>query len=183
MRPFKVSADWSAASYWYEMMALSDGGELLLKGLTEHSLQGDAIVAEWFKPLGVATSFDEQGARLTKVATDNQGLVFDFTDYPDLFPAVYATCWALHINADFKGLSTLSTKESDRLTALKTELARIPENAAMPLPVFHAYNDHRIAMAMAALWPIFGTIKVDDPSVVAKSYPGFWGELNNINWD
>lgn len=179
-RPFTVSADWSAASYWYEMMALSDGGELLLKGLSEHSLQGDVIVSEWFKPLGVATTFCKQGARLKKVALDSQGLAFDFTDHPDLFPAVYVTCKALHVDAVFNGLSTLTTKESDRLKALQTELDRIPSDTTSLLPVFRTFNDHRVAMALAALWPVLGTITVDDPSVVAKSYPGFWKELSRL---
>ena len=180
-RPFSVSADWSAASYWYEMMALSDGGELLLKGLKPDSLQGDAVVAEWFKRLGVATMFDEQGAHLTKVDCDPRDLVFDFTDNPDLFPAVYATCTALGINAVFKGTATLSDKESDRINALKKELSKISRDAlSASLPVFCAHNDHRIAMSLAALWPLWGPVAVDDPSVVNKSYPQFWNELNDL---
>ena len=171
-RPFKVAADWSAASYWYEMMALSDGGELLLKGLTSDSLQGDAVVAEWFKPLGVATAFEPDGARLTKIPANPQNLVFDFTDNPDLFPAVCATCAALGVDAVFKGTATLSAKESDRLNALKAELSHLGENR-----VFRTYGDHRIAMALASLWPLYGTIAVDNPSVVEKSYPGFWNDL------
>jgi 3-phosphoshikimate 1-carboxyvinyltransferase len=171
-RPFSVSSDWSAASYWYEMMALGDGGEVLLKGLKPNSLQGDAIVARWFERLGVATTFEPEGARLTKMPADPQHLVFDFTDGPDLFPAVYATCYALGIDADFRGTDTLSSKESDRLKAMKTELSRIKEGV-----VLCAHGDHRIAMALASLWPKFGPIEIDDPSVVQKSYPGFWDYL------
>ena len=171
-RQFAVSADWSAASYWYEMMALSDGGDLLLKGLKPHSLQGDAVVAEWFKAFGVITSFKPDGARLTKVPADPHDLVFDFTHAPDLYPAVCATCAALGVDAVFKGTATLSTKESDRLNALKAELSHLGENR-----VFRTYGDHRIAMALSALWPKFGPIQVDNPSVVNKSYPNFWNEL------
>lgn len=171
-RPFAVSADWSAASYWYEMMALSDGGNLLLKGLKADSLQGDAVVAEWFKPFGVVTTFEPEGARLTKLPADPHDLVFDFTHAPDLFPAVCATCAALGVDAVFKGTATLSAKESDRLNALKAELSHLGENR-----VFRTYGDHRIAMALAALWPRFGPVQVDNPSVVNKSYPNFWNEL------
>lgn len=171
-RPFSVSADWSAASYWYEMMALSDVGELLLKGLKADSLQGDAIVAQWFKPLGVITSFEPEGARLTKGPVDLQNLVFDFTNTPDLYPAVYATCVALHLDAVFKGTETLSNKESDRLKALQTELSHLGEDR-----VFRTYGDHRIAMALASLWPIFGPVAVNDPLTVNKSYPGFWDDI------
>lgn len=171
-RPFRVSADWSAASYWYEMMALSDGGELLLKGLKADSLQGDAVVAQWFKPLGVITTFESEGARLTKGPVDLHNLVFDFTNTPDLYPAVYSTCVALNIEAVFKGTATLSDKESDRLKALNTELSHLGEDR-----VFRTYGDHRIAMALASLWPLFGPIAVDDPLTVNKSYPGFWDDL------
>lgn len=174
-RPVVVSADWSAASYWYEMMALSDGGELLLKGLKPDSLQGDAVVSEWFKPLGVLTAFDSEGACLTKIPIEPQGLVFDFTHHPDLFPAVYATCFALGLDADFRGTSILAGKESNRLEAMEIELSRIKEGV-----VLCAHGDHRIAMALASLWPVFGTIAVDNPSVVEKSYPGFWEEVNKF---
>ena len=182
VRPFTVSADWSAASYWYELLAVSDGGELLLKGLTEPSLQGDAVVAEWFKAFGVDTFFESQGARLVKrgAASIPQGLVFDFTDHPDLFPAVYATSFALGVEAEFKGTETLAAKESDRYNALKTELARIPKDFSLPMPVFSTYGDHRIAMSLAALKPLLGSIVVDDSVVVNKSYPGFWEELESL---
>ena len=171
-RPFVVSPDWSAASYWYEMMALSEGGDLLLKGLKPNSLQGDAIVAEWFKSLGVLTTFEPDGACLTKIPADPQNLVFDFTDTPDLFPAVYATCYALGLDAVFKGTATLSAKESDRFHVMQKEMAQMGEKR-----VFYAYSDHRIAMALASLWPKYGPIEVDEPSVVNKSYPSFWKEL------
>ena len=180
---FTVSADWSAASYWYEMLALSDGGELLLKGLISHSLQGDAIIVEWFKPFGITTTFEPQGARLIKqnpIKEFPQNLVFDFTNNPDLFPAVYATCVALNVDAVFKGTETLSVKESDRLNALKTELSIIPQNSPLSLPVFCTYGDHRIAMSLASLWPLFGPVTVDNPSVVGKSYPSFWEEMKRF---
>lgn len=173
--PFKVSADWSAASYWYEMLAVNErGGDLLLKGLGPDSLQGDAVVVEWFKPFGIQTTFEAEGARIIKTAAPvSQRFVFDFTNHPDLFPAVYATCFALGVDAEFRGTETLSGKESDRFKALKTELSKNP-------PVYHAYGDHRIAMALASLWPKLGPIAVDDPTVVGKSYPSFWKELNGF---
>lgn len=174
-RPFKVDADWSAASYWYEMLALSEGGDLLLKGLKLDSLQGDAVVAEWFKPLGVLTAFDSDGARLTKIAARPQNLVFDFTDTPDLFPAVYATCFALGVDAVFRGTASLADKESNRLEAMKNELSRIKGGMTLC-----TYGDHRLAMALAALWPVYGPVKVDNPSVVNKSYPLFWESLKDF---
>lgn len=185
-RNFVVSSDWSSASYWYEMMALSDEGNLLLKGLKKASLQGDAVVAEWFKSFGVMTSFEEDGARLTKKngtdTVDFQELIFDFTNTPDLFPAVFVTCKALQKQAAFKGVSTLHAKESDRIAALNAELSKISsfDHSASGI-VFRTYRDHRIAMALASLWPLLGPVTVDDPSVVGKSYPGFWEELIRLS--
>lgn len=176
--PFEVAADWSAASYWYEMLALNEGGgELLLKGLKADSLQGDAIIAEWFRAFGIDTVYEPQGARITKpiraLTEQPQGLVFDFTDTPDLFPAVYATCAALGVEAVFRGTDTLAGKESDRIKAMEAEIARVGENG-----VLHSHGDHRIAMSLAALWPLKGPVELDDPSVVDKSYPGFWKDLD-----
>lgn len=185
-RIFVVSKDWSSASYWYEMMALSDKGNLLLKGLKKDTLQGDAVVAEWFKSFGVMTSFEEDGARLTKKngtdTVDFQELIFDFTNTPDLFPAVFVTCKALQKQAAFKGVSTLNAKESDRIAALNAELSKISsfDHSASGI-VFRSYHDHRIVMALASLWPLLGPVTVDDPSVVGKSYPGFWEELVRLS--
>ena len=198
-RAFEVSPDWSAASYWYEMMALCDGGELLLRGLKANSLQGDAIVADWFRQLGVATSFDDGGARLTKVKVDPQELVFDVTNTPDLFPAIFVTCVAMHYRARFLGIRNLSIKESNRIDSLIFELSKfykfnnilnsdeivinkyiitkdiINNNKVL----FNTYHDHRIAMALAPLKLLFDQVCFDDASVVTKSYPTFWEDMKN----
>lgn len=199
--PFKVSADWSSASYWYEMMALSREGELLLKGLDANSLQGDVAVVDMFAKLGVCTEFLENGARISKAKTDLKSmlepLVFDFNNTPDLFPSIFVTCVALGIDAVFNGISTLSKKESDRINSLVIELSKIytfinivsndtiiikkssllDKGYNIKNEVFNTYHDHRIAMALAALAPQFGRVTVDEPSAVNKSYPGFWDEL------
>ena len=196
-RPFTVSADWSAASYWYEMMALSEGGELLLKGLKPDSLQGDAVVAEWFKPFGVITTFEPEGARLTKVPADPQILVFDFTDNPDLFPSVFSTCVALHYRARFQSIQNLSLKESNRVDSLISELSKlytfinILENDVLVIEksvlkvdsnnnnkvLINTFQDHRVAMALTPILLLNDKGAIDDPSVVNKSYPAFWEEV------
>ena len=199
-KAFEVSPDWSAASYWYEMMALGDGGELLLKGLKTNSLQGDAIVAEWFRQLGVVTSFDDRGARLTKVKVDPQELVFDVTNTPDLFPAVFVTCVAMHYRARFQGIRNLSNKESNRVDSLISELSKIytfinilmgDEIVIEPSlfkddisnnnkVLFNTFQDHRVAMALAPLSLRIDQVSFDDLNVVTKSYPTFWDNVKKI---
>ena len=201
--PYIVSPDWSAASYWYEMMALSDGGTLLLKGLKADSLQGDAVVRQWFERFGVLTVFDEQGAWLTKDedlrAPDTQELVFDFTDVPDLFPSIFVTCVALHYRSRFLGIQNLSLKESNRVDSLISELSKIytfiniynddglvigkslinESYINTKNVIFNTYKDHRVVMSLA---PVIGRpnpLGFDDPGVVTKSYPAFWNDVKN----
>lgn len=201
--PYIVSPDWSAASYWYEMMALSDGGTLLLKGLKADSLQGDAVVRQWFERFGVLTVFDEQGAWLTKDedlrAPDTQELVFDFTDVPDLFPSVFVTCVALHYRARFQGIQNLSMKESNRVDSLISELSKIytfiniynddglvidksliNESVVNTKNViFNTHKDHRVVMSLAPVTERISPLCFNDPSVVTKSYPAFWDDVKN----
>ena len=202
--PFEVAADWSAASYWYELMALSEGGSLLLKGLRPDSLQGDAVVCKWYGQLGVRTVFGSDGATLTKEATlvkeGDAPRHFDFSDTPDLFPAVFVTCVALHLPAVFRGIKNLSVKESDRVKSIITELNKIytfiniidddeiiiekssfiDESNHCSMVVFDTHLDHRVAMALAPLTLLFPSATLDHPEVVAKSYPDYWGEFEAL---
>jgi 3-phosphoshikimate 1-carboxyvinyltransferase len=199
-RPFAVSSDWSAASYWYEMMALSDGRELLLKGLINNSLQGDAVVAKWFEHFGVVTIFEEQGVRLTKVPADPHDLVFDFSNTPDLFPSIFVTSVALGYRARFQGVQNLSIKESNRVESLISELSKIytfiniyscdelvidksvlnESFSNTNNVIFKTYLDHRIAMSLAPLAMQIGSFHFDNPDVVTKSYPTFWNDVTKI---
>lgn len=199
---FSVSPDWTSASYWYEMAALSDSCDLLLKGLGKDSLQGDAILASWYQAFGVETSFEPEGVRLRRIqaATEvaREPLVFDFTDHPDLFPAVAVTCVALGVPACFQGIENLAVKESNRVVSIFTELEKLfifiyinntnyininnsyNINIGINKIVFNTYNDHRVAMALAGLLMKTGRIAFDRPEVVTKSYPAFWDELRML---
>ena len=197
---FMVSADWSAASYWYEMLTLSTGGNLLLKGLRCDSLQGDARVAECFEPLGIDTKYTDEGAQITSKETlplIKIPLEFDFSNTPDLFPAILVSCIALHIEAVFYGISTLYNKESNRIYSLIAELLKLYkfkynlENDRLVINKsslsdnfidnkslsFETYGDHRVAMALACLKLRFDEITIDGCSVVNKSYPTFWKDV------
>ena len=176
-RPFSVEPDWSAASYWYEMAALSEDCEIRLQGLGSPStgslpasLQGDAIIAEWMRQLGVGTFVEGNDIVLRKIPFEKRSLHFDFSFNPDLYPTMVATCAGLNVEATFTGLENLALKESDRVRAMQKELAKLGK----PSLHFCAHNDHRIVMALAPLALLYGPVTFDHPEVVEKSYPNYW---------
>jgi len=202
-KEFTVEADWSAASFWYEAAALADNVDLILEGLRKDSLQGDAILADIFQNFGVMTEFLKNGVRLTKVKKRLDGFYFDFTDYPDLAPAVITTCAALGLHGRFEGLKSLHFKETNRFRALENEYKKLglhlnPGSASDLLsliefsnPQFKSnidtrietYGDHRMAMTFASLSVKLGTIKIENPDVVSKSYPLFWKDLSSLGFE
>jgi len=197
-KDFKVEADWSAASYWYSIVALAKEADIVLYGLKQESLQGDAVVQEFYKALGVDTEFIVGGVRLTKNAEFiAQDFEFDFINCPDIAQTVAVTCAALNVKAKLTGLKTLRIKETDRITALQTELTKFgfsvevsnddiiinsinsaPSEFSQPLKT---YDDHRVAMAFAPL-SLLGGITIEDENVVTKSYPNFWKDLECVGF-
>lgn len=169
---FTVSPDWTAASYWYEMAAFSEECEIKLRGLSTGSrtAQGDAIIAEWMQQLGVGTFVENDALVLRKIPFEKRPLSFDFSQHPDLYPTLVATCAGLGVEATFSGLDNLAIKESDRVEAMQMELAKLGNNPIR----FCAHNDHRIVMALAPLSMKVGQVSFDHPEVVEKSYPRFW---------
>lgn len=189
-----VEPDWSAASYWYAFVALADVAEITLLGLKLPSLQGDAAIAEMMKGLGVESSFSEKGVHLSKTDFKKMDLGFDFTPCPDLAQTIIVLCAALDIDARFTGLQTLRIKETDRIAALQTELKKFGKDLAeeddgwftlkgkfqASHQVVKTYNDHRMAMAFAPLVMVCGSIEIENPDVVKKSYPKFWEEVQKL---
>ena len=198
-----IEADWSAASYWYEMAALSDKVDLKIKGLKKNSLQGDSIVVEIFKKFGIKTNYTSEGIHLTKEKSSPFEFDFDFTDYPDIAQTLAVTCAGLNINGIFTGLKSLKIKETDRIIALKNELRKVDylfeeqsenkwklssdkilnEKEKSEISIFKTYNDHRMAMAFAPLVICKGEIIIENPDVVIKSYPGFWNDLKLVGFE
>ena len=192
---FSVESDWSAASYWYEMMALAkEGSRILLKGLSKNSLQGDAVCAKLFQQLGVSTNFTAEGAVLKKSKLQVSKLRHDFVSEPDLAQTFAVTCLALNCPFRFSGLQSLRIKETDRIAALQTEAVKLGfvlnvvgdkviewygercDSAANP--VIDTYEDHRMAMAFAPLsFVCKGGLSIANPQVVSKSYPTYWETL------
>lgn len=190
----KVGSDWSAAAFWYELLSISRVGELLLHGLDMNSPQGDRIIADVFTHLGVETFNHQQGVLIRATGRHSDSFEVDVHHYPDLFPALAATCAALQIPSTFSGISNLRIKESDRILAMRSELAKLGytlqeinkkvyiSGTHIPQDVneFHrlcSWDDHRIAMALAPLTLVSGPIEIDGSEAVVKSYPGFWSQL------
>jgi len=194
---YAVESDWSAASYWYALLALAPpASALTVPGLRQHSWQGDAIIQQIMRPLGVATEFlaDGSGARLTRVAPapfDPAAAPLDFTDCPDLAQTVVVVAAALGCPLRLTGLASLRIKETDRIAALQAELGKfgaglVAESAGVFVvrpgefrvenQVVETYDDHRMAMAFAPL-AMLGPLAVGEPGVVRKSYPSFWRAL------
>lgn len=205
-RPYVIESDWSAASYWYQLMAMycNEACHVSLQGLMDGSRQGDAQVKYIFSMLGVKTIFATRQQLTPTTATltthDRQipRLDFDFTHQPDLAQTLIATCLACGLHFHFRGLASLKIKETDRIEAMKREMQRLgfvlhdyndselrwdgercqPEADA----VIQTYHDHRMAMAIAPMSVILGPLTIDDPMVVTKSYPHFWDDLRQAGF-
>lgn len=178
---FIVEPDWTAASYWYEIAALSEECEIRLVGLNGPStnsgtvnLQGDSIIAKWMKQLGVGTFIESDAIVLRKIPFEKHPLSFDFSQHPDLYPTIVAICNGLDVEATFTGLDNLALKESNRVEAMQAELGKLSNS----LVQFCAHNDHRIVMALAPLSMLVGPVGFDHPEVVEKSYPNFWDDAS-----
>ncbi len=189
---YTIESDWSAASYWYSMLALADEGEVFLEGLRRDSWQGDQGIREIMRNFGVSTRFTKEGAQLTKkkLKARKKPLHIDFTDTPDLAQTVAVVSAATGIPVFMTGLHTLRVKETDRIHALQTELAKFGidmkvdgddctvEGIAGPSEKsVETYEDHRMAMAFAPLALRQEELLVKHPEVVEKSYPEYWDHL------
>ena len=178
---FTVESDWTTASYWYEMAAFSEECEIRLHGLVgpstgsgTSSLQGDSIIAEWMQQLGVGTFVEDNAIVLRKIPCEKRPLSFDFSQHPDLYPTMAATCAGLQTEAHFTGLQNLTHKESNRVEAMQMELEKLGNRPVQ----FCSHNDHRIVMALAPLSMLVGNVTFDHPEVVEKSYPSFWEDVS-----
>lgn len=187
-----IEPDWSAASYWYAIVALSKSGSVRLPGLKQNSLQGDIAIAEIMTHFGVKTVFETDGIYLEKVNILSDKKLFDFKSCPDLAQTVIVVASALKREVSFTGLETLKIKETDRIAALQIEISKYgarlendginyhlhsQEVADSGTIAIETYEDHRMAMAFAPLALVFKDIIIKEPQVVEKSYPTFWKDL------
>jgi len=197
---FTVEADWSGASYWYQLLALANEGEVELRNLRLPSLQGDCIVADWFRSFGIESLFTGKSVLITKRNFNYPDFLnLDFTENPDIAQTMAVLCVLKKIPFHFRGLETLKIKETDRINALQNELSRFGAKLTEPalgelqwdgsfplvkedIPVISTYHDHRMALAFAPA-ALFGKVVIDDPLVITKSYPGFFEDLRNVGFE
>ena len=206
-RNYYIESDWSGASYWYEMVALSNdrNAEVRLTGLMDGSMQGDSTSRYIFSLLGVKTTFETQTKGVPQMVTlkkNGRGvtkLEYDFVNAPDLAQTFVVTCAALDIPFHFKGLATLKIKETDRIEALKREMAKLGyvihdandselywdgERCEPQLEQgIDTYEDHRMALEFAPFAMKHEGLIINNPQVVTKSYPKFWKDLKSTGFE
>ena len=204
-RPYRIESDWSAASYWYEMMALTadDDARIVLQGLEDGSRQGDSVARYLFSLLGVKTAFapatssTPPSVTLTRHRRSVPRMDFDFINAPDLAQTFVVVCTVLGIPFHFTGLASLHIKETDRIIALKQELLKLgyviqdrdgnellwdgERCTPTPQPI-DTYEDHRMAMAFAPVSIVRPGLQINHPEVVTKSYPKYWNDLRQAGF-
>jgi 3-phosphoshikimate 1-carboxyvinyltransferase len=199
--PFEVEADWSGASYWYQMAVLAGDVDLLLSGLQLDSLQGDCAQAKWFNDFGIVSTQEGSAVRLSKNAIDLPlSYQQNFVENPDIAQTFAVMCVCKKIPFHFSGLETLKIKETDRIHALIVELAKLgatlyePKHGELAWDgeldeakfygsvTIDTYHDHRMALAFAPVALVNGQVKINDPMVVTKSYPGFYDDLKQVGF-
>lgn len=193
---FAVESDWSAASYWYSMVALAKEADITLLGLREDSHQGDKAIVDIMRRLGVYTEFKSEGVRLTKKHAEKR-VAFDFSNCPDLAQTIVALCAASGVAVEMTGLESLRIKETDRIQALQIEVLAMGASLDERTPGifqmnptlminrelnFRTYQDHRMAMAFAPI-ALLQPVQIQDPEVVRKSYPRFWEDLEKMGFE
>ncbi|MCB4806647.1 3-phosphoshikimate 1-carboxyvinyltransferase [Tamlana sp. 62-3] len=191
-----VESDWSSASYYFSIVALSEvGTQVTISSYKENSLQGDSALINIYKHFGVKSVFNGNSLTLSKEEKTLETLELDLKNAPDIAQTIAVTCFALGIACNLTGLHTLKIKETDRLVALKTEIEKLggeveitdkslhlkPSSKIIENVSIATYNDHRMAMAFAPI-ALKSPVEIEDAMVVSKSYPTFWDDLKTLGF-
>ena len=193
-----VESDWSSASYFFSLVALSDTSDLTLSSFFNKSIQGDSRIVDIYKQFGVETNFLNNKIHLKKNNVDLPvNISINLRDNPDLAQTIIVTCLGLGVDCKLEGLQTLKVKETDRLLALKREIEKfevdsiaisdqsitLKNNSKLKSGVsINTYDDHRMAMSFAPL-SMINPIVINNPEVVSKSYLNFWNDLESIGFN
>ncbi|WP_185870694.1 3-phosphoshikimate 1-carboxyvinyltransferase [Blattabacterium cuenoti] len=200
---FSIESDWSSASYYYSMAAISKKCNITLKSYNHknESLQGDKEVTSIYdKYFGISTIFNRNKIVLNKKFdfTPFKFIDLDLNKTPDIAQTIVVTCASLGIKCLLKGLETLKIKETDRLQALKNELFKLGvkihiTSSCLEITDFFSkkkinsfiriktYQDHRMAMAFSPFGLCY-SLRIEEPNVVEKSYPDFWKDLKHLGF-
>ena len=196
-KPMQAESDWSAASYYYSMCALSHGSQLRIRGLLSDSLQGDSVLPRIYERLGVQSHFEDGELILRHTNAHTEHMDVHFSDCPDIAQTVAVTCAAMGVQARFTGVESLRIKETDRTAALQAELQKFGVQFQETAPgvwelygkarasyrqEIKTYEDHRMAMSFAPLALTMGSIAIEEAQVVRKSYPSFWYDMARLGF-
>ena len=192
-----VESDWSSASYFFSIVALAKKAKISLTSFKKSSLQGDIVLLDIYEQLGVSARFEEDILHLKKESKPlPDSIQLDLSKAPDIAQTIAVSCYGLGVGCDIVGLHTLKIKETDRLKALYIELNKLGAKIKVTNESLHlsphtnfikncsisTYNDHRMAMAFAPL-ALKIPLKIEESSVVSKSYPDFWNDLRKLNFE
>ncbi len=194
---YEVESDWSSASYWFSFVALGILKEVTLSSYFENSTQGDAALVDIYSQLGVDSKREGNQLTISNTGILKEKFSYDFHEQPDIAQTVIVTCFGLGMEAELTGLETLPIKETDRLLAMQVELGKLGAQVQImgqnslylekrtfriandPIQI-ETYKDHRMAMSFAPLAHRYPNIEILEPSVVSKSYPDFWTDVDKI---
>ena len=171
-KQYTVEADWSCASFWLQIAALTEKCNIKLLGLYQESIQGDRKVIDIFKNFGVSSIFKNEKLILTKKKKQTKPLEINLIETPDLYQPIKCTLFARNINLTLSGTQTLKNKETNRINAIKKETKKLNTDK-----IIDTYNDHRMAMSFAPMCLVFEELQINNTEVVNKSYPNFWNDL------
>jgi len=174
---YTVEADWSAATFWFQIAALTENCNIKLNGLYQKSMQGDAKVMTIFKDFGIASVLKDNALILTKNNNQNFPKAINLIDSPDMYQSLKCTLFALNKPTEITGISTLKDKETDRVTAVENELKKLRTSK-----IIETYKDHRMAMSFASVSLKYGELTIKNSEVVSKSYPNFWQDLSGAGF-
>ena len=174
---YAVESDWSAATFWFQIAALTENCNIQLNGLYQKSMQGDAKVRTIFKNFGIASVFENNALALTKNNNQNFPKAIDLTETPDMYQSLKCTLFALNKTTEITGVSTLKDKETDRIKAAENELKKLSTSK-----IINTYKDHRMAMSFAPLSLKYGELTIKNNEVVSKSYANFWQDLSRAGF-
>jgi len=174
---YTVEADWSAATFWFQIAALTENCNIKLNGLYQKSMQGDAKVMTIFKDFGIASVLKDNALILTKNNNQNFPKAINLIDSPDMYQSLKCTLFALNKPTEITGISTLKDKETDRVTAVENELKKLRTSK-----IIETYKDHRMAMSFASVSLKYGELTIKNSEVVSKSYPNFWQDLSEAGF-
>jgi 3-phosphoshikimate 1-carboxyvinyltransferase len=195
-KTIKIESDWSSASYFYSLAAISGNSKIQLNNYRKSSLQGDSCLVEIYKKFGVTSAFDGDTLNIEKIGRPKSIKISEnLQNAPDIAQTIAVTCLALGVECELKGLHTLKIKETDRLVALKTEMEKFGAKVNITNDSLHllaaknlaedvsiaTYNDHRMAMAFAPI-ALKVPVEIEEAGVVSKSYPDFWQDMEKLGF-